>query len=303
MTRWAILPGDVRYRLAEIEAESVHTCVTSPPYWQLRDYGHEEQLGLEATPDEFVAHLVEVMRGVWRALRPDGTLWLNLGDTYLGGRCGGLGVSGLTSERNQDASRKVRAALGGKAHRTVPGLKRKNLVGIPWRVALALQADGWILRSDIIWHKPSAMPSSVRDRPTTDHEYLFLLAKSPRYYFDAGAIREPAIDPEYAIATGSRSSDGLRNRRTVWRVAQEPTSSEHTSTFPRALVRPCILAGAPVDGLVLDPFAGTGTTGVEALALARRFVGIELVSHIEASANLERAAARGGQPPLLEASA
>lgn len=216
----------------------------------------------------------------------------------------------------------MRAAVGGTAHKTAPGLRRKNLVGIPWRVALALQADGWILRSDIIWHKPSAMPSSVRDRPTTDHEYLFLLAKSDRYYYDANAIKEAVtggahprghgVNPkaraagrvarEKQNATWSKAVRGLvemRNKRTVWTVPQEPTTSEHTSTFPRALVRPCILAGAPVDGWVLDPFAGTGTTGVEALALARRFIGLELVYHVEASANLERAEARGGQPSLL----
>lgn len=276
------------------------------------------QIGLEETPAEYIDRLVEVFREVHRVLRSDGTLWLNLGDTYVGGRSGGIGASSITSQRNQIAARAAWAATGrGKQHREAPGLKPKDMVGIPWRVALALQADGWWLRSDVIWHKPNPMPESVRDRPSRAHEYMFLLSKSARYYYDADAIRT-ALAPKTYTAHGapprrSKGTDALgrvashnistdiperrprldeegnivgANRRTVWRlddlecsdvwsIPQEPYPHSHFATFPRALVEPCILAGAPAGALVLDPFLGSGTTIEVALSLGRCGAGIE----------------------------
>lgn len=303
--RATILIGDCREQLRTLPDESVHCVVTSPPYWGLRDYGFHGQIGLEETPSAFVEALVEVMREVRRVLRRDGTLWLNLGDTYLGGRTGGVGRSSITSGRNHEATRKAHQAMVGKTHRRAPGLKPKDLVGMPWRVALALQDDGWWLRSDIIWHKPCPVPESVRDRPSRAHEYLFLLSKSRRYYYDADAIREPLAEKTATTWGGQRRSkgtDGLErvaahnlsrdmpsrkprlaangkpagaNKRTVWTIAQEPYPDAHFATFPRGLVEPCVLAGCPPMGVVLDPFAGTGTTLEVALKLGRHAVGIE----------------------------
>lgn len=315
---WSVLEGDVREVLRSLEAESVACCVTSPPYWQLRDYGVEGQIGLEATPEEYVAVMVDVFREVRRVLRADGTLWLNLGDTYLGGRCGGRGEIGVTSGRNHDAARAVREAMGGSAHKTAPGLKPKQLVGIPWRVALALQADGWWLRSECIWHKPSPQPESVNDRPTRDHEHVFMLSKSAHYYYDADAVKEPTtggakprgrgVNPKAraagprcrANASFSAAVSGLveeRHKRTVWRVPQEPISDAHFATFPRGLVRTPILAGAPRGAAVLDPFAGRCTTGDVALDLGRHFIGIELNPEYAAMGRevLWRAQERAGQ--------
>lgn len=231
---------------------SIHCCITSPPYFGLRDYGADGQIGLEQTPDAFVAKLVEVFREVRRVLRDDGTLWLNLGDSY------------------------------GKG---------KQLLGIPWRVAFALQADGWYLRQDIIWHKPNPMPESVRDRCTKAHEYIFLLSKSPRYYFNHNTIKEPAVignakrnfgpqDKGDVRGDGNHRNsyecDGTRNRRSVWSVATRPYKGAHFATFPPALIEPCILAGAPTGGTVLDPFSGAGTTGLVCQQTGRDYVGIEL---------------------------
>lgn len=317
--RVQVLVGDVLERLRELPDASVHCVVTSPPYWGLRDYGVAGQLGLEATPSEYVGALVGVFREVRRVLRHDGTLWLNLGDTYIAGRNGGMGKrSRVTSTRNHQAARAACQARGGGTHRRVEGLKPKDLVGNPWRVALALQADGWWLRSDIIWHKPSPMPESVRDRPSRAHEYLFLLSKSRRYWYDAEAVRTPLRDKTYtahgAPPRRSKGTDALgrvaahnmardiperrprvdddgnpvgANARTVWRldefessdvwtVAQEPYPLSHFATFPTKLVEPCVLAGCPVDGVVLDPFAGSGTTLEVALRLGRRAIGIEI---------------------------
>lgn len=295
-TGWTLHQGDVRRVAPVLPAESVDCIVTSPPYWQLRDYGHRKQLGLEASVGRYVGNLVRVFRELRRVLKSEGTLWLNLGDTYIGGRNGGIGSSSITSQRNQIAAR---AATGGSSHRSGPGLKPKDLVGIPWRVAFALQNDGWWLRSDVVWHKPSPMPESVKDRPTRAHEYLFLLSKSETYHYDADAIMEPVtggarprgcgVNPKAAASEGSGSKQnaswaaavrGLverRNRRSVWTVPQEPIADAHFATFPRALVRPCILAGCPRGGVVLDPFGGLCTTGVEAIAQGRRFEGVELV--------------------------
>jgi DNA modification methylase len=322
-----IIIGDCREVLKTISSNIIHCCVTSPPYFGLRDYGtatwnggdascdhvadptktkkfgnpafnenrpsremtkvdgyyfkdvcgkcgaicKDEQIGQESTIEDYVDQMVEVFREVRRILRDDGTLWLNLGDSYAAQR------------------------LGSSAFR----LKHKDLIGIPWRVAFALQADGWYLRQDIIWHKPNPMPESVTDRCTKAHEYIFLLAKSERYYFDAKAIAEKALTAGTVVKasnpqTAKNASKGkfgatsegftkhdtvvgeTRNRRTVWTVNTKPFRGAHFATFPTDLVMPCILAGAPVDGTVLDPFNGAGTTGLVALQNARRYVGIEL---------------------------
>jgi DNA modification methylase len=333
-----ILVGDCLDRLRELADESVHCVVTSPPYWALRDYGVAGQLGLERTPSEYVERIMHVFREVRRVLRRDGTCWVNLGDVYLGGRSGGIHGSTVTSQRNHHATRAALAATGGIRHRRVAGLKRKELVGLPWRVAFALQADGWFLRSDIIWHKPNPMPECVSDRPSRAHEYMFLLSRRPRYWFDADAVRTPLREKTFtAHGTPPRRSKGTdalgqvashnvgrdvperkprvdengepvgANIRSVWRldeieapdvwtIPQEPYPHSHFATFPRALVRPCVLAGCPVDGVVLDPFAGSGTTGEVALELGRRAVLIEM--NPEYVPLIERRL-RGVQYPLI----
>jgi DNA modification methylase len=324
-----ILVGDVLTRIAEIPDESVQCCITSPPYWGLRDYGVPGQLGLESTPEEYVARMVEVFREVRRVLRSDGTLWLDMGDSYATGagsvrRCPGGGFQGRdwtgpTTQPNR---------------MPIAGLKPKDLVGIPWRLAFALQADGWWLRSDIIWSKPNPMPESVTDRPTKAHEYVFLMAKSEKYHYDAAAIRTPfsgetkllsfeTMDysrrDKYKTPDGwntgpgahgsfhpngrekgktdkqrghGRRHDGFNarwdkmereeqllngaNKRTVWTIATEAYPEAHFATFPEKLVEPCILAGCPEGGLVLDPFMGAGTVALVALKARRNFIGIEL---------------------------
>ena len=262
--------------MKKIPKESIQTVVTSPPYWGLRDYGHDSQLGMENTPDEYVDGLVDVFREIRRVLKKDGTVWLNLGDSYPTGK--------------------------------IEGLKPKDLAGIPWRVAFALQEDGWWLRSDIIWHKPNPMPESVTDRPTKSHEYIFLLTKSPHYYYDQDAIREPVSDVSikrstYAFNTEdnknikgnmsergvTRTTEGLnlksaeekqhplgRNKRDVWTVNTKPFPEAHFATFPEKLIDTCIKAGTKENDIVLDPFSGAGTTGVVACKLNRIYIGIEL---------------------------
>jgi site-specific DNA-methyltransferase (cytosine-N4-specific) len=345
----ALYHGDVLARLGEMADGSAQMCVTSPPYWGLRDYGTatwaggdmecdhmelatgmsdkntlgrpeqggmtpanaanvgkqrqyrdacgkcgarriDDQLGLEATPAAYVSRMVAVFREVRRVLRDDGTLWLNLGDSYAsrtdgsdGGWDGNNKVAGVARIRRQ--------ANDGNGHRLHPGTKPKDLVGIPWRVALALQADGWTLRADIIWSKPNPMPESVTDRPTKAHEYLFLLTKRERYYYDADAIREPhapasvtryanggsgAAGKPYGMQQSPRGNDDGRNKRSVWTIATESYAEAHFATFPTKLVEPCILAGCPEGGVVLEPFAGSGTALAVAKALGRRSVGIEL---------------------------
>jgi len=251
-----LLLGDCRAVLLTLPADSVHCVVTSPPYWGLRDYGIEGQLGLEPTPEEYVERMVAVFHEVRRVLRDDGTCWANMGDTF----------------------------------------SDKQLVGMPWRLAFALQADGWFLRSDIIWAKPNPMPESVTDRPTKAHEYVFLLTKSARYFYDADAVREPATYAGKHVRTngnsgmcegydGHRTRDGFkrgvtvaeaRNLRTVWTIATEPTPDAHFATFPQALAMRCILAGCPAGGTVLDPFAGTGTVGQVAERCGHNSILIEL---------------------------
>jgi len=282
----AILCGDALTVLSEMEDQSVNCCVTSPPYFGLRDYGEDGQLGLERTPEEYVANLVAVFREVRRVLRDDGTLWLNLGDSY---------ATGTTSDRTPTQTGKhgywQNPAVNKRIDARSIGLKPKDLVGIPWRVAFALQADGWYLRSDIIWAKPNPMPESVTDRPTKAHEYVFLMSKSQQYYYDAEAIKEPCVGqnahdttgpgyhaPGQSPNTGSRGGNGTktRNRRSVWTVATQPYKGAHFATFPEKLIEPCVLAGCPTNGTVLDPFAGSGTTGAVAKRLGRGFIGIEL---------------------------
>ena len=249
-----VLEGDSRTVLATLPEASVQCCVTSPPYFGLRDYGHEGQIGLEATPDDYVAEMVALFREVRRVLKDDGTLWLNLGDSYAGS---GKGPSQSLSAEARDMTHTMHTAF-------VPdGLKPKDLIGIPWRVAFALQADGWYLRSDIIWHKPNPMPESVTDRPTKAHEYVFLLTKSARYYYDAAAIAEPSIDD-------------TRNARTVWSITTQPYKGAHFATMPPELARRCILAGSKTGDTVLDPFGGAGTTGLVADRLGRDAVLVEL---------------------------
>lgn len=324
-----IVTGDCLTVLKSLDSESVNCCVTSPPYWGLRDYGHDDQIGLEKTPDEYVSKMVEVFREVRRVLRNDGTLWLNLGDSYSGpmGNNRGDGAGGgqergekLFGSINRSKDRSTDRWGGGK--NKVIGLEPKNLVGIPWRVAFALQADGWYLRQDIIWHKPNPMPESVTDRCTKAHEYIFLLAKSAQYYFDEEAIRERSVydDPRMVdgfvpkSVNGKHTIDkqnaanrkkfkpteagggtsmvdhngyfkgdgepignpGFRNKRSVWSVTTSPFKGAHFATFPEELITPCILAGCPKDGVVLDPFFGAGTTGVVSKTYGREYIGIEL---------------------------
>jgi DNA modification methylase len=250
-----ILNGDVRQALALLPDQSVQTVITSPPYWGLRDYGSEGQLGQEDTPYEFIENLVEIFRDVRRVLKDNGTVWLNLGDSYVGtGNKGDYKDPKYSNGRNGQS-----IALNNK----VEGLKSKDLIGIPWRVALALQADGWYLRSDIIWHKPNVMPEPVKDRPTKAHEYVFLLSKSPKYFYDHEAVREDSLS-------------GKRNRRSVWSVNTKPFKGAHFAVYPTELVEPCVLAGSQPNDTVLDIFSGSGTTGVVSLQNGRNYIGIEL---------------------------
>jgi DNA modification methylase len=291
-----ILRGDVREMLGQLADCSVQACVTSPPYWGLRDYGHDGQIGLEQTPDEYVAEMVAVFREVRRVLKDDGVLWLNLGDSYNGS---GKGACADGVVRLTDKSKKQKTSNGthqGTFTKTIiDGLKPKDLVGIPWRVAFALQADGWWLRQDIIWHKPNPMPESVTDRCTKAHEYLFLLTKSAKYYFDNEAIKEPSAqlgktnirfggnkygdsnDPKHATKSGNEYTDnGTRNRRSVWTIPTKPFKGAHFAVMPEALVEPCILASSREGDTVLDPFLGSGTVGLVAQRHNRRWVGCEL---------------------------
>jgi DNA modification methylase len=299
MSTWRILTGDVRERLADLADGSVRCCVTSPPYWGLRDYGMSGQLGLEKSPDLYTAAMVDLFRDVRRVLADDGTLWLNLGDSYAGGG-NYRGIKSLESlapkQRSNRGATGVSQQLGALGKDTGDA-KAKDLVGIPWMVAFALRDDGWYLRSDIIWHKPNPMPESVTDRPTKAHEYIFLLTKSARYYYDADAIADPALNAfgaagyagysAMAEAMGRHASGNekhgviafnkeTRNKRSVWTVTTQPYPEAHFATFPEALIEPCILAGSAIGDTVLDPFCGSGTTGVVAIRHQRNFVGIEL---------------------------
>jgi DNA modification methylase len=277
-------------RTIPLQSGSVQCVVTSPPYWGLRDYGIAGQLGLEPTPDAYVAALVGVFREVWRVLRDDGTLWLNLGDSY--GARGGDTMTGFNERyfgkpSSVDKQAAIAATFPTTEKRT--GLKPKDLVGIPWRVAFALQADGWYLRSDIIWAKPNPMPESVTDRPTKAHEYVFLLTKRERYYYDAEAISECSVSPikqrtrlvgmgqdSDAGTAGCAGNDGARNARTVWTINPKPYAEAHFATMPEKLAERCIKAGSKPGDLVLDPFGGSGTIVKVARSLNRRGVMLDL---------------------------
>ena len=292
-----VLVGDVLATLPTLADGSVNCCVTSPPYFGLRDYGMAGQIGLEPTPSEYVAKMVEVFREVRRVLRDDGTLWLNLGDSYAStapGTRNSPQAKGSMTSGDQWAN--MRPDL--RAH----GIKPKDLIGIPWRVAFALQADGWYLRQDIIWHKPNPMPESVTDRCTKAHEYIFLLSKNERYFFGSEAMREPcSADMQRRAAKGHTRGPGGktdasrgdadtlrgehakvidvsegRNRRSVWTVSTKPYKGAHFATFPPDLIEPCVLAGCPLGGTVLDPFGGSGTTAGVALRHGRKAVLCEL---------------------------
>ena len=284
-----IITGDALQELKQIPDSCINCCITSPPYYGLRDYGIEGQLGLESSPQEYIDKLVEIFREVRRVLRQDGTLWINIGDSYAT-------RSGAQPPAN------TRNSFGHTAKHLPDGYKYKDLMGIPWMLAFALRADDWYLRQDIIWHKPNCMPEAVRDRCTKSHEYIFLLSKSARYYFDAGAIREPCGTKGNSRTfcgggayTGGRSfrnsaqtaresrgnttnTSSTRNKRSVWSIATGQFKAAHYATFPERLVEPCILAGCTEGGIVLDPFLGSGTTAVVARKLGRGCIGMEINS-------------------------
>lgn len=288
--RLSFLSGDAVEQLRMLDEDSIHCCVTSPPYYNLRNYNVPGQLGRETTPEEYVEKLVGVFREVRRVLRSDGTLWLNIGDSYTSG-----------GRKTRAFDPKLPARSVDQRPQTPAGMKPKDLIGIPWMLAFALRADGWYLRQDIIWHKPNCMPESVRDRCTRSHEYIFLLSKSKRYYFDIDAIREPFTTPprsgerrsykpgctsSFDMNAGHIEQNGNfaglplnpkgRNKRDVWTVSTSSFKGAHFAVFPEKLVEPCILAGCPQGGTVLDPFMGSGTTGAVAKRLGRSFIGIDI---------------------------
>jgi DNA modification methylase len=297
--------GDCRDLMRQWAAEGVkvQTCVTSPPYFGLRDYGHEEQIGLEQTPEEYIKAMVEVFRCVWDVLDDDGTLWLNIGDSYA--RQAGDDVTRGTPATGHRRVMEAGADRSGKGNNKPPaGYKAKDLIGVPWMLAFALRADGWYLRQDIIWHKPNPMPESVRDRCTKAHEYIFLLSKSQKYFFDSEAMKEPAKYGDHhakysgtytrhkveamqieGATNGENYQRGMqqamkdplrRNRRSVWTVTTKPYKGAHFATFPPDLIEPCVLAGSKPGDIVLDPFMGSGTTAQVALQHGRQYLGCEL---------------------------
>ena len=317
MTKICTLIGDCIESMRGLPDASVNCCVTSPPYFGLRDYGVEGQIGLEDTPDAFVARLVDVFREVRRVLRDDGTLWLNLGDSYA--RTGGTDRR-VSDTAKVGSTRNTLTQMSDRTGKAPVGLKDKDLIGIPWRVAFALQADGWYLRQDIIWHKPNPMPESVRDRCTKAHEYVFLLSKGPRYYFDSEAIKEPVAEssvarlsqPTLAQQVGSTRVPGktngnmkavgngeTRNRRSVWTVTTKPFKGAHFATFPPDLIELCILAGCPPGGTVLDPFGGSGTTAGVAIKHGRNAILCELNPEYAALVNARVDSIAGRQETLL----
>lgn len=313
-----IINSDALSALKSLPDKCCSMCVTSPPYYGLRDYGADGQIGLEDTPDRYIENLVQIFREVRRVLKDDGTLWVNIGDSYAASgkgrnRDGVFNEKAMNLQSFGQKKSQIRRTIEGH------GLKRKDLIGIPWLLAFSLRADGWYLRADIIWQKPNAMPESVKDRPTRAHEYIFLLSKNARYYYDAEAVKEPAVGFYNATPAGSLGTKkpnarrrgnsrtfrgggaytynqaknnsaivereshenvpnetGKRNRRSVWTIATRPYKGAHFATFPEELVRPCILAGSRPGDIILDPFAGSGTTGSVAAQEDRDFVGIEI---------------------------
>lgn len=289
-----IICGDAAEALKNISSESVNMCVTSPPYYGLRDYGEEKQIGIEQTPDEYIARLIKVFDEVYRVLKKDGTLWLNIGDSYAGSGKGPMTLAkGGKSESVFDMQKRFYAVP-----KKWSGIKPKDLIGIPWLLAFALRERGWYLRSDIIWHKTNCLPESAKDRPTKCHEYIFLLAKSRQYYFDYKAIQEPIKEVSRERYKRGRSANSkyvgqqgitqvredfsdfdqhYRRKRDVWEVSTNTYKmDEHFAMFPERLIEPCILAGSKVGGVVLDPFFGSGTTGAVAKRFGRDFIGIDL---------------------------
>jgi len=287
-----IYVGNAIDTIQQIPDKSVQTVVTSPPYWGLRDYGNDDQLGLEANPDDFIENLCKVFDEVWRVLKDDGTMWVNLGDSYAAMRDSKASPDTL---RNGDGTKVSSAANRNPANLKAAGLKHKDLVGIPWRFAFAMQKRGWYLRQDIIWSKPNPMPESVRDRCTKSHEYIFLLTKNAKYYYDNEAIKEDSI-----WAGDSRAGQGRlhyggkrqgqegtgqenfvsitdkRNKRSVWSVTTSRYKGAHFATYPCELITPCILAGSAEGDTVLDPFSGSATTGEVSLLHNRNYIGLEL---------------------------
>ena len=285
--------GDCRESMRQMAKDGikVQTCITSPPYYGLRDYGVDGQIGNEQTPKEFIDNLVEVFACVWDILEDDGTLWVNLGDSYYNYRPGKGQRVVANSIASQKASEFEHSAKRGNK---LEGYKEKDLMGMPWRLAFALQDFGWYLRQDIIWHKPNPMPESVKDRCTKSHEYIFLLTKNPQYYFDSESIKEESVTSweigqqtrlQRKNATGGAISGGIgekistgetRNKRDVWSVSVKPYSGAHFAVYPEELIEPCVMAGSRVGDIVLDPFFGSGTTGAVAQKLGRQYIGCEL---------------------------
>lgn len=284
--------GDCREIMRKWAKEGIkaQTCITSPPYYGLRDYGHKNQIGLEQTPEEYIKAMIEVFRCVWDVLEDSGTLWLNIGDSYCG-----------TGDKGDYVDPKYANGRNGQSvskTKKLDGYKPKDLIGIPWMLAFALRADGWYLRQDIIWHKPNPMPESVKDRCTKSHEYIFLLSKKPHYYFDNDSIKEPSkyfgndkrsgkgnIRYEGKRTEGNEKANGqqsfvtineTKNKRSVWTIATKPYKGAHFATFPPALIEPCILAGSRTGDVVLDPFMGSGTTAQVAQQHNRQYLGCEL---------------------------
>lgn len=279
------------------------TCVTSPPYFGLRDYGHDGQIGLEETPEQYIAAMVEVFRCVWDVLEDNGTVWLNIGDSYYNYRPGkGQALAKQSVSNTKQDLPDICARRGNK----LDGLKEKDLIGIPWMLAFALRADGWYLRQDIIWHKPNPMPESVKDRCTKSHEYIFLLSKSQKYYYDIDAIKEDLKDESIIrnqsgwngnedrnyisgkqnnmskyLGSEKAKNETHRNKRSVWSVTTKPYLGAHFAVFPPDLIEPCVLAGSPIGGIVLDPFMGSGTTAQVAQNLNRKYLGCELNKEYE----------------------
>lgn len=281
-----IINSDCLLGLQGLPDQSVNCCVTSPPYFGLRDYGVEGQLGLEETPEAFIAGMVAVFREVKRVLKNDGTLWLNIGDSYAN-------TGNLTAHRGQRKDRDQSAMGFDRSHIKFPGVKQKDLIGIPWMLAFALRADGWYLRQDIVWHKPNQMPESVTDRCTKSHEYIFLLSKSAKYYYDYEAIKTEMLETSIQrnqsgwvqgkqnhfskyLGSDKAKEQTTANKRSVWTVTTKPFSEAHFATFPEDLIVDCIKAGCPEDGIVLDPFMGAGTTALVARKLNRNYTGFEL---------------------------
>ena len=269
---WKLFHGDAEETLKKLDDNSVDCCVTSPPYYALRDYGVDGQIGLEDSPEAYIKRLVGVFHEVKRVLKPTGTCWVNIGDSYWGSGSRGFDFTDSFTEKSKiqmDSKGTVNLSNVPSLKGNVGDYKDKDLIGIPWMLAFALRDDGWYLRQDIVWAKPNPMPESVFDRFTRSHEYIFLMSKNQRYYFDHDAMQED---------TGDADTSGYckRNKRDVWRIASKPCPEAHFATFPLDLVETCLIAGCPVGGVVMDPFSGSGSTGIAAARNGRNYIGIEL---------------------------